>query len=262
MFKRNLSWTLLLAAIAGGPLLAQPQISGTGSCSSSTLNTTYAVSIASRQVTNGTFSTVEHQLGTVVFDGNGNATFNTTVNSNSKSGQTNTSTATYSLNANCTGTLTNGSVTFSLVVYALGSSFNSFTLTGNNGGLVVTGNGTPITTSCMDGGAASFVINANGFALNGTTVTGAAELTGLFQVDGMGNLTATWSVANGTTTTTVNAKGQYSIGTNCQGGITLVDNASMTTYVFSFAVVGNGNNFNFIGSSPSLIFAGAGHDIS
>ncbi len=238
--------------------MAQPQIGG-GSCSNSTLNKTYAISIATRQVTAGTFGTVQQQVGTAAFDGNGNATFNTTINSNTAAGTTNTTQAAYSINANCTGTLTAGSLTFNLIVYAVGSGSPGFTMAGNNDGQVVTGGGTQIATGCTAGGANAFVLNGNGFGLSGKTVTGAVDLTGLFQTDGMGNLTATWTVANGATTTTVNAKGQYSVGANCQGGITLVDSTNNVTYVFSFVVVGNGNNFNFIASSPSSIFSGSGH---
>jgi len=238
--------------------MAQPQIGG-GSCSDLTLNKTYAISIATRQVTAGTFGAVQQQVGTAAFDGNGNAMFNTTINSNTAAGTANTTQATYSINANCTGALTAGSLTFNLIVYAQASGF---TMTGNNNSQAVTGSGTQIATDCNGGGAGTFVLNGNGFGLSGNTVTGAADISGLFQTDGMGNLTATWTVANGTTSTTVNAKGQYSVGSNCQGGITVVDSTNNATYVFSFVIVGNGSNFNFIASNPALIFSGSGHATS
>jgi hypothetical protein len=74
----------------------------------------YAKALNSRQVTNGTFGTVQQQVGSVAFDGNGSATFN----SNTAAGTMSSRQATYSLGSSCTGTLTAGTLVFNLVVYA------------------------------------------------------------------------------------------------------------------------------------------------
>jgi len=248
-----------MACFAAGQLLAQ-QIDGK-TCDNTILkaNTPYSLSGTDRVVTNGTFTNVVQTLGTVTFDGQGNGTVNYSGNSNSGPG-TGTTQLTYNIGANCTGTVTETSKgrVHDLVVYAQGNSF-SYT-SSNNSGKVSLVSGTLLTPACMNGGASEFVITANGFALSGTNITGVADLTGLFQTDGMGNLTATWTVSNGATSTTVNTKGQYSLGSNCQGGITLNDTTNMVTYSFSFNVVGS--TFEFIGASPNLIFAGSGHSPS
>jgi len=248
---------ILLASIAGSRLFAQ--VIGGGTCDNSTLNTTYAVTFGNRVVTNGTFGTVYQQLGTAVFDGKGNATFKTTVNSNSAAGTSLSLQATYTLGADCTGTISTGSLVFNLVVFSNGTGF---TMTGNSGSQVVTGGGTLLASNCSGGSQPhEFIFTANGYVLNGTTVTDIADLSGVFQTDGMGNLTATWTVVNGEASTTVNTSGQYSVQNNCQGSATLMDSTNLVTYSFSLETVGNGSNFNFIASSPTLIFSGTGHFI-
>jgi hypothetical protein len=253
---------IFLASVAGCQLLGQ-QIDGK-TCDNTILkaNTPYSLSGTDRVVTNGTFANVLQSLGVITFDGRGNGTVNYSGNSNSGGSGTATGQVTYNIGANCTGTITNTSNgrVYDLVVYAQGNSFNW--TSSNNSGKVSQVGGTLLTPSCQDGGAAEFVINANGFVLSGTNITGVADLTGLFQTDGMGHLTATWTVANGATETTVNTSGTYTIPTNCQGTVTLTDSTNMVTYSISFNVVGNGSNFQFIGASPNLIFAGAGHSTS
>jgi len=252
---------MIFLASAGGCRLLGQQIDGK-TCDNTILkaNTPYSLSVTDRVVTNVTFTNVVQTLGTVTFDGQGNGTVNYSGNSNSGPG-TGTTQLTYNIGANCTGTVTetsNGRV-YDLVVYAQGNSF-SWT-SSNNSGKVSLVNGTLLTPSCQEpSGVQGLVINANGFALSGTNIAGVADLTGVFQIDGMGHLTATWTVTNGATETTVNTSGTYTIPTNCQGSITLTDSTNMVTYVFSFNVIGDGSTFNFIGASPSLIFAGSGQN--
>ena len=252
---------IFLASAAGCQLLGQ-QIDGK-TCDNTILkaNTPYSLSATDRVVTNGTFTDVAQILGTVTFDGHGNGTANYSGNSNSSGSGTGTEQFTYNLGANCTGTLTETSKgrVNDLVVYAQGNSF-SWTSSNNNGKVSLV-SGTLLTSSCQEPpGLQELVINANGYALTGTNITGVADLTGVFQIDGMGHLTAAWTVTNGATETTVNTSGTYTIPTNCQGSITLTDSTNMVTYVFSFNVIGDGSTFNFIASSPSLIFAGSGQN--
>jgi len=252
--KHRFVWTILLAAVPVCRLAAQPATA----CDVSTLNKTYAFAFNARAISNGTIGAVGQDIGTAAMDGKGNATINVTFNSNAETGQTETATATYALGGDCTGTITEvGGSTFNLVVYGQGGAF---TLSGNSDEQVVAGAGAVAPGACLTSTLSGpFMFNANGFVLSGTTVTGVADVTGRLQFDGMGNATATWTTANGTTATTVNAGGQYSLGSNCQGAATLNDSANMVAYVFTFGIIGNGNNFNLIASSPSLIFAGAGH---
>src|SRR5579862_4370572 len=59
----------VLCSLLAAPVLAQTQIGG-GTCSSSSLNGTYAVSISGRQVSNaGNFATVFQAIGAATFDG-------------------------------------------------------------------------------------------------------------------------------------------------------------------------------------------------
>ncbi|HTR39523.1 MAG TPA: hypothetical protein VMH80_26805 [Bryobacteraceae bacterium] len=254
---RRFLWLSLLAS-ASIPQLAGQQSSG---CGNSALNKTYAFTLNSRAVTNGTFGAVGQDIGTAVLDGNGNATINVTFNSNAQTNQAQSLQATYSLAANCAGTLTlPGGTVLNLTAWNNG---NVFAVTGNANGAVVNGGGTASPTSCILATLTGpFAFNANAFVLTGTNVTGIADVTGLFQFDGIGNASATWSVANGTTATTVNAGGQYSMGSNCQGVATLNDSANMVSYVFNFSVVGGINNFNLIASSPSLLLSGGGHAVT
>jgi len=246
-------WTIFLACIAASLLPAQQL-----TCDNSLLQGAYAFTLNSRSVTNGTFGAVGQDVGTATLDGNGNATINVTFNTNAQAGQTQNLQGTYNLKADCTGTLTlPGGTVLNLVAFAQGFSFS---VKGNSSGQAATGGGTALPRSCVTAVLSGpFAFSANGYTLSGTKVSGVADLTGLFQFDGFGNVTATWSVTSGATPTTVTASGQYSLGTNCQGTATLNDSTNMVTYVFTYSVIGGINDFSFIASSPALIFSGAGH---
>jgi len=255
MRANRLVWAILLASIAG-QLFAQ---GGGNGCTNSTLYPTYALASNTRGVTNGSFFNAQQSVGTATFDGQGNGTLSVTQNSNMGAGQAISTQTTYSLGANCTGTITpalNGVVS-NFVVYAQGASF---TITSEHNGKVSSFTGAVAPPACITSTLSGpFAFNANGFVLSGTNVTGVADETGLLQFDGMGNVSATWNVANGATATTVNASGQYTLGANCQGTATLNDKTNMISYAFAFSVIGGFDNFDFIASSPNLMFGGAGH---
>src|SRR5271156_5528451 len=92
-------WPCLLAI----PLAAQPQIGG-GTCTSSTLNGTYSLTLSGRDLSSGVaFSTVSQGIGLATFDGQSQVSFTLTNNTNKAFGVTQTMSGTYSLQSNCIG---------------------------------------------------------------------------------------------------------------------------------------------------------------
>ncbi len=132
---------LLFAGLIAAPLVAQTQIGG-GTCSSSSLNGIYAVSITGRQVTSsGTFTGALQALGTATFDGLSTVTIALSQNTAQVVGTSLNWSGTYSVQANCAAVVnitTGGSATLNVVVYNQGKDFQ---LAGNDATYSYTGNG-------------------------------------------------------------------------------------------------------------------------
>ena len=222
----------LVAGLLAAPLVAQTQIGG-GTCTSSSLNGIYALSISGRQVnSSGTFVSVLQADGLATFDGLSAATITTSENTNQALGTPVNWSGTYSVQANCAAAVTittGGSATLNVMLYNEGKDF---LLIGNDATYSYTGSGVALAPAQSTGCAAAtlngvYAFNATGFTLNANSVSGAANGAGLLQFDGQGNLTANVSTTTvGATTSADTLTGSYTISSNCTGSAALTDSNS------------------------------------
>ena len=259
-------WLVLLAA----PLLAQTQIGG-GTCSSSSLNGTYALSLTGRQVaaagTSGpaTFVSVLQANGSANFDGLSTVTMTLTQDTNQAVATPVTWSGTYSVQANCVALATitsGGSATLNVMVYS-GGKF--FALTGNDATYSYSGNGNNLpTTACTNGTLTGvYTFNANGFALSSSSIAGASNGAGLLQFDGQGSLTVNVTVvAPGATSTALALTGSYTIASNCVGTASLSD-SNFHSYVMAFSISSvapaSTNFFASLARLTQFLMAGGAH---
>lgn len=220
---------LLFACLVATPLLAQTPSIGGGTCNSSSLNGTYALTLTGRQVTSaGTFTNVFQANGSATFDGLRGVTISLTADTLEALATSLSWSGTYSIQSNCAGQLTvngGGSVTFNLVLYNVGSAGGTaFLLTGNDATYTYSGSGNAQPATCSTGMLSGvYTFNATGFTLGATEVNGAAGGAGLLQFDGQGNVTINLNPAVvGPPSNPVAATGTYSIS-NCVGSFTLTD---------------------------------------
>jgi uncharacterized protein (TIGR03437 family) len=266
-YSRMVRWiigTCLLAI----PLAAQPQIGG-GTCSSASLNGSYAFSLTGRQVTGaGTFTNIFQAEGTAHFDGLSVATITLTADTPQSVGAPLTWTGTYSVQANCAGTATittGGSATLYIAIYNQGSNF---LVTGADATYFYTGSGntqpSACSTSLLSG---SYVYSGTGYGFSGTSLTGIANGTGLLQFDGQGKVTANIGIS-GSVSTALAATGSYSVSSNCTGMATLSDSTgnaytmglsissgNTTASTDLMAMLGQASKFTMDGSAHAVTAA-------
>jgi uncharacterized protein (TIGR03437 family) len=257
---------VLLFVFLAAPLLAQTQIGG-GTCSSSSLNGTYAVSITGRQVSSsGTFTSVLQANGSATFDGQSTITIALTEDSTQAVATALKWSGTYSVQANCVAVAnitTGGTATLNLTVYNQGKDF---LLTGSDATYSYAGSGViqPQPTACS---AATlngvYTFNAQGYELTSTSVSGAANGAGLLQVDGQSNLTVNVTgVTSGGSSSPVTLTGSYTISSDCLGSATLTDSNShsfsMSFSIYSVAAA-NTNFYASLARAGDFLMTGGGH---
>jgi uncharacterized protein (TIGR03437 family) len=199
--------------------------------------------------------------GSASFDGQGNVTSVFTSNSNKASGQPGKDTGTVSIPSNCSGTMTFPDATYNLAVYNQGKAF---LFSGTDDTNTIAGGGTLLPTACVTATLSGvYAFNANGFTFSGTSISGVAEVTGLLQFDGKGNIgAANWSMISGTTPTQVAASGTYAVNSpsTCLATATLAD-TNEKAYTITFGITDpTGGNFQVLAAGPQLIFMGSGHN--
>ena len=200
-------WLSIALFVMAAPAVAQ-NFTG-GPCSASSMHGTYSLSLNGRIISpNGAIPSVFEGVGTAVFDGKSNVTLSGTSNTNQASEKQFTYSGTYTLASNCFGsiTLTQGSsATFALVVWSNGQQFDITgsdpSTTASPNSMIYSGNGSSVAPPAC--GTASFsgayTFDATGFTLSGTALHDAGVESGLFQFDGQGNVTATYSVTGSQT---------------------------------------------------------------
>src|SRR5579884_2364271 len=141
MNRRFRPGLFLLCCLPAAPLFAQTTIGG-GSCTSSTINGTYAVSITGRQVSSaGKFTNVFQSNGSATFDGQSKVSISLTASTLQAAGSSLSWSGTYSVQANCAGVITvsaGGNATFNLTIY---NSGGNFLLAGSDATYTYTGSG-------------------------------------------------------------------------------------------------------------------------
>lgn len=262
---------LLVVFLSAGSMVAvaQPTIGG-GACSSSTLNGTYAITLAGRGVTaastqfanaegatrnlsqpaqlSGSLTSVIDAVGSATFDGLSKANFSLNTNTNSASGGSLSWSGTYTIQANCAASVTitsGGTATLNVMSYNGG---NSLALTGSDGVYAYNGTASLQATGCSTStlmGQYAVVFSGGYYGAASGTAGGAATATGVATFDGAGNVTTTTSLAGnglllGITGVASNTlSGSYSLGTNCIGNGS-ISNALLGTLNFNISVY-NGN---------------------
>lgn len=251
------------------PALAQ-NISG-GSCSNSNLNGTYSLTLNGRIIlASGSFSSVFEGVGTAVFDGNANVIMSGTANTNQAAGKQFSYSGTYSVPSNCLGSITlmqGSSATFALVVWSSGQQFD---ITGSDpstaaspNSMVYSGNGSSVAppacgTASLSG---AYTFDATGVMVSGTNPNGVADESGVFQFDGQGNVTATYTMAssNSAKSESLTSMGTYTVGSNCLGTASLTDsNGAVNSLTFALAGA-YGQNPKLLESNPTFIRIGQTH---
>ncbi len=269
MFKLSSSAVLFLCRAAVRTLLAQTQIGG-GTCNSSSLNGTYAVSLSGRQVNDsGTFLSVLEASGTATFDGLSAVTIALTESTNQALGTSATWSGTYSVQANCAAVVnitSGGSAALNVMLYNEGKDF---LLTGSDATYSYTGNGIsqfPQPTACsvatLNG---VYAFNATGFELSANSLGGVSDGAGLLQFDGQGNLTVNISSTTGAATTSASTlTGTYTILSNCTGSATLTD-SNAHSFVMSFSIysvtAANTNFFASLARAGNFLMTGGSHTV-
>jgi uncharacterized protein (TIGR03437 family) len=255
----------LFFGLLATPLLAQTQIGG-GTCNSSSLSGSYAVSIAGRQVSaTGTFTSVLQANGSATFDGLSTANIALTEDTNQAVATPVTWSGTYSVQANCVVTVTitsGGSAVLNVMVYNQGKDFQ---LTGSDATYSYsgTGNSQPASTTCsvstLNG---VYTVNASGYELTSNSVVGVADSSGLFQVDGQGNVSVDITAVTSAGTSEVSESGTYTIAPDCTGSATLTGSNSQTI-VFSFSIYSvtpaNTNFYVSVANASKFLISGGGH---
>jgi uncharacterized protein (TIGR03437 family) len=262
----RLSGLVLTACLATIPLAAQATIGG-GTCDSSIVKGTYAVSFSGRQVSAaGTFTSVMQANGSATFDGLSQVTMALTVDTGQAVGTPTTWSGSYSLQSNCARQITiktGGSAIFNIAVFNGGANF---LLSGSDSVYSYSGNGDTQATGCSASTFSGvYTFTATGFSLSSGSVNGGANLTGLLQFDGQSHLTANITSAS-TNPTPIVLTGSYSVSSNCLGSATLTD-AQGNSYVSSIsAFTGSATTtaafYVSVGQSSKLIVSGNAHFIS
>ena len=259
--KTNRNLMLISLCLLASPFLVQAQTTPV-TCTNATLNGTHSMMLTGRSVLSTVvFSKVSQSVGTAIFDGAGNFTFNLTTNTNQSAGATQTLSGTYSLPTNCVGTLnitTGDTAFFTLIPYASG---NSFTITGQDVTYSFTGIGTEQPAACLTSTlSGAYTFTGNGFSLASGVIGGVNTIAGVLQFDGAGAVTGNWSVATNGAATPATITGHYSVSSSCVASATVTD-ANGLSYALNFTVTTvDGANFQLLIASSASTFSGNGHN--
>lgn len=253
---------LSLSCLLVAPAVAQNQIGG-GSCSAATLNGTYALTLSGRGISAaGAFAGTFQAVGTATFDGKSVATFSGIVNTNEIAGKQFSSSGSYAIASNCYGPINfalGSTATYTLVVWGGG---NSFAVTGSDDTYIYSGSGSIVypavcATATLSG---TYGFSASGSTLSGTTQTGSADEAGVFEFDGQGKVTASYTQSSGgTTATPITASGTYSVTSACLASATLLDSNGRTN-MLNFVLTGNyGGGADIILANSQFVRSGSAH---
>ncbi len=234
-----------------------------GTCSTSSLNGTYSLTLDGRGVSSsGSFTGSFQGVGTATFDGNGNVTLAGTANTNLAQGKAFSYAGTYTLPSSCSGTLTvttSGTATFTLVVW---SSGNQYDIVGSDATYVYSGSGSNMQPPACAAATVSgeYTYTASGFTASGSTQTGSEDEAGVLQFDGQGNVSAAYTdTQGGTTPVSDTATGNYTVTSACQGSATLGDSSGVSN-ALNFVITGaHGENLVLLEANANFVRTGSAH---
>jgi uncharacterized protein (TIGR03437 family) len=248
------------------------QAAAVTSCATSTLDGTYYATLSGRYAPSGTATKILASNGAATFDGAGHVTFNLTsnaVNGSQVFGAPLTYSGTYSMQSTCLGAInitTGDTATFAIVAYNFNTTTlqaKSFQLVGTDATYAYTGGGSVQPAACaVSTLSGAWAFSGTGNSLSGSTNTGLNDLAGVFQFDGQGTVAGSWQQVSNTASTSVSAKGTYTVTQACLGTISLTDtlNNVYAGTISVFGVDNNGypNDFQLVMTTPQLIFTGTG----
>ena len=244
------------------------QASTSAGCSAATLTGTYYFTLGGRVTSAGAITKILEGTGSATFDGQSKVTFNltsNTVNGSQVFGTPLTYSGTYSLGSDCEGTIgiTSGdAATMQLVAYNVNATTthaNAFTLVGTDATYAYNGGGNVQPAACaVSTLSGTWPFSGTGNSLSGAGVTGLVDLAGQLQFDGQGNVTATWTQATNTASSSVSATGTYTVTSACLGTIALTDTAN-NKYASAVSIFGAAAaSVEWVMTTPQLIFTGTG----
>jgi len=251
--------------LLGAPLLAQTQIGG-GTCNSSSLNGTYALSLTGRAVSaTGTFTNALQGNGSATFDGLSMVTMTLAESTTQVSGTVDWS-GTYSVESNCSAvvSITSGGTgtvkTLNVMIYNQGKDFQ---MTGSDETYAYSGTGNIQSNVCTTGTLSGvYTFNTSGFALTSGAISGPANSAGLLQFDGNGNLTVNLSTStSGATNTADTLSGTYSLSSDCTGTAAVSDSGGQSFFVglSVYSIAATNTNFYVSLKSSQVLTSGGAH---
>jgi uncharacterized protein (TIGR03437 family) len=254
----------VLCSILLTPALLQGQTAG-GSCSAASLSGTYSLVFSARSISAaGAFGSSLQANGLATFDGKSAVTLTGTVNTNSALGKTFSYGGSYSVSSNCQGTVTlssGSSAVFTLIVWSGGSQFN---LAGSDASSIYAASGSSaLPAACANATlSGAYAYQATGFTLTGTTQTGASNESGVFQFDGAGNVTASYTIVSpGAAPVIGTGAGTYSVTSQCLASGTFTD-ALGKSNAFNLVITGlYGANPDILVSNSQFVRTGTLHSL-
>ncbi len=280
-YTLNLSFTSASPAfglVATSPTLlfdgsgSAMQLATVTACATSMLNGPYYLTLGGRLTAAGAATRILASDGVATFDGAGHVTFNLTANTVNGSQVFDaplTYSGTYTVPSTCLGSIsitTGDTANLAIVAYNFDTTTmqaKSFTMVGTDATYAYNGSGSVQPAVCAVATlSGTWPFSGTGNSLSGASNTGLADLAGVLQFDGQGNVTASWAQVSNTATTNASATGTYSVSTGCLGTISLTDTSS-NTYTGAISVFGVDSNnypndFELTMTNPQLIFTGAG----
>jgi uncharacterized protein (TIGR03437 family) len=233
-----------------------------GTCSTSELSGTYALTVSGRAISaGGSFAGSFQAVGTATFDGQGNVTLAATYNTNVVQGKPFSFTGTYTIPSDCSGTLTFTSssvATFTLVVWNGG---NQFAMVGSDGKYVysASGNNTQPPACATPTLSGEYTFTASGFTVSGTSQTGSEDEAGVLQFDGQGAVTASYTdTQGGAAPVSYTATGNYVVA-SCLASATLGDSSGKAN-ALNFVISGAyGQNLDVLAANSQFVRDGSAH---
>ncbi len=230
-----------------------------GTCSASSLNGTYSLSMSGREIqSNGIFAGSLQAVGAATFDGNGSVTLAGTENTSAAQGQSFSYAGTYTLPATCFGTLTANGVQWTLVVWNSGASF---AMIGQDGTHVLSATGVNTAPPACAAATLSgeYIFSASGFTEVGNVPATAQDEAGVLQFDGQGNISASLTeTQSGAMPSSVSVMGTYEVGPGCTASATL--NASGIAESMDFVISGaHGETLDVLAADSQFERLGSAH---
>ncbi len=252
--RQRIAFSICFLAV---PFLAHAQTP----CTAATLGGTYYFNLTGRDISAAVGLTKTYQsTGLITFDGEGSVNATLATNTNASPGAALTLSGSYAIPSNCVGTLnftTGDTASYTLIPYDSGADFH---VVGEDATYELTGGGGQQPAACLPSTLSGiYAFDGNGFSLAGGAITGVNDVSGLLTFDGVGAITASWSISTNGTATTDTLSGKYTLSAFCVGSATVKDSSGVA-YTLSYSITNvNGSDFTVIGATATNMFTASAH---